>query len=118
MIISTAIVLVLLFCVQLIAKPYNRIAKRLVVVQGVVSDTNGDPILNAEVRIFNISNVPALTNDNGFYHIQRGIISSGFLFIRVSKPGYTTMTKTNIIVSPDGPFSFVVDCTLPFAATK
>ncbi len=108
-----AIGLLLLTCLQLSARRESSQPMFLVTIDGVVSDTSGNPIPNAEVRISNLSMVPALTDENGCYHIQRVIGGSGILIIRYSKPGYVTMTKPNLIFHADGTHRFVVDATLP-----
>lgn len=104
--------LFLLLSMQLSALPEYSQPQSLVTVQGVVSDIYGNPLPNAEVRLVNLSTLPVLTDANGCYHIQRGITGSGIITLKISKPGYKTVVKSNIIVHFDGTSSFVFDCTL------
>jgi hypothetical protein len=84
----------------------------MVTVQGTVSDSYGNPLPNAEVNLTNLSSLPVLTDANGFYRIQRGISGSGIIILRISKPGYKTMVKSNIIAHVEENLSFVFDCTM------
>ncbi|MBW6514975.1 MAG: carboxypeptidase-like regulatory domain-containing protein [Candidatus Syntrophosphaera sp.] len=84
---------------------------RTIKLLGEVTDVYGTPLEGAEIRIVNIDNLPATTDEDGFYQMYRGF-NSGILIVRVSKPGYRTKVKPNIIVHSDGPREFTVNCTL------
>jgi hypothetical protein len=104
--------LLLLLCMRLSAYQDNHQPQFLVTVQGVVSDIYGNPLPNAEVRLANISSLPVSTDANGCYLIQRGITGSGIIILRINKPGYRTMEKTNIIAHIGSNLSFVFDCEM------
>ena len=112
----TRFVVVTLILVLLSLQLYalqDRVQKRYVVtVQGIVTDIQGDPLPGAEVALINISPLPVLTDANGFYRIQRGLTGSGVIALEISKPGYKTMVKPNILANIEDNLNFVVDCTL------
>lgn len=93
------------------AKGENLNIQRTITIQGTVKDVSGNPISGAEIRVINISDIPTFTAENGFYRMYRGI-NSGLIILRVSKPGYISVIKANIIVHADGPRIFTVDCVL------
>jgi hypothetical protein len=98
--------------VQLFGLPAPMAVQRLVTIEGVVSDSNGNPLSGAEVRVISISPMPVLTDTNGCYRIQRGISGSGIIILKISKPGYKTMIKSNIVAHFNEQLNFIVNCQL------
>lgn len=112
----TRFVVVTLILVLLSLQLYalqDRVQKRYVVtVQGIVTDIQGDPLPGAEVALINISPLPVLTDANGFYRIQRGLTGSGVIALEISKSGYKTMVKPNVLANIEENLSFVFDCSM------
>lgn len=103
--------LALLLCTAASAKSDTLDILRTITVQGTVRDVSGNPISDAQIQIVNLGGTPAVSDSSGFYRMYRGI-NSGLIILRVSKPGYLSVIKANIIVHADGPRIFNVDCVL------